>query len=240
MKPRHTRMIAYLGMISLLASLIVGLLGFSTSTREVDTIKEALLRRHVINNIHLTMRYIINSYGTLTAGDGTLLDQNGNSIEGAHGVVDAVLEDLGDRATIFVKENNDFKRISTNVISEHERAVDTWLGKDHNAYETVMNGSIYVGEADILGENYYTAYDPIKDQNNNVIGLLFVGMPTWQLDRLVETHDETMDRIDITIIILRTISLGALIILVTGSLLDQRKPKDDEDTKPAPRTPARK
>lgn len=223
MKPKHTRLLAYLGMISLIASMIVGLLGYSTTTSEVQRMKDTLLRRHVINNMHLTMRYIVNSYGNLTEGEGTLLDRDGNSIEGNFGAVDAVLEDLGDRATIFVKQNNDFRRISTNVTAERQRAMDTWLGKEHVAYQTVMSGNIYIGEADILGQNYYAAYDPIKDQNNNVIGLLFVGMPTWQIDRLMETHDDTMDRLDTLILVLRTISLGALIVLVTGSLMEQRK-----------------
>ncbi len=226
MKPRHTRLIAYLGMISLLLSLIVGLLGYSNTTRQVQHMKEVLLRTHVINNVHLTMRYIINSYGTLTQGEGTLLDRDGNSIAGEFGAVDAVLEDLGDRATIFVRQNDDFKRISTNVIADRERAMDTWLGKDHVAYSTVINGNMYIGEANIFGVNYFTAYDPIRDQNNNVIGLLFVGMPTWKLDRLVDAHDETMDRIDTAIIILRTISLGALITLVATALLDTQKKEE--------------
>lgn len=225
MKMKHTRLIAYLGMIALLASLIIGLLGYSGTTREIEVMKHTLLERHVVNNIHLTMKYILNSYGTLTQGEGTLLDDQGNSIAGTYGAVDAVLEDLGDRATIFVKENNDFRRISTNVITERERAVGTWLGKDHIAYETVMEGELYTGEANIFGENYYTAYEPIKDINNNVIGLLFVGTPTWQLDDLMQVHDRTMDSINIAILVLRAISLGALILLVSTSVLDQRRVK---------------
>jgi hypothetical protein len=90
MKINKTKLIAYCGMIALLASLIVGLLGFSYSTKEMDNIKNQLLKKNVENNINLTMKYINNSYGTLTQGDGTLLDSDGNSIEGRFGVVDTV------------------------------------------------------------------------------------------------------------------------------------------------------
>lgn len=219
MKTRRTKLIAYCGMIALLASLILGLLGFSSNTQEIDNIKNRLLKKHVESNINLTMKYINNSYGTLTQGDGTLYDSDGNSIEGRFGVVDSVLEDLGDKSTIFVRTEDDFKRISTNIMSDdNERAIGTFLGTNHNAYETVINGELYIGEAEILGENYYTAYDPIKDENNNVIGLLFVGMPTDTLDDIIEVHDEKMSRINILITILRTISLGSLIALASASV----------------------
>ncbi len=223
MKISKTKLIAYCGMISLLASLILGLMGFSHSTKDIENIKNQLLRRHVENNINLTMKYIESSYGTLTQGDGTLLDSNGNSIEGRHEVVDSILEDLGDKSTIFVKEKDDFKRISTNIMdANNERAIGTYLGTDHNAYEAVMNGDLYIGEAEILGDNYYTAYKPIKDQNENVIGLLFVGIPTETLDNIINAHDVKMSKINILIIIFRAISLGALIALVGASVSDKK------------------
>ena len=215
MKINKTKIIAYSGILALLASMIIGLLGFSNNTKDIEHIKNQLLTMHVENNIKLSLKYILSSYGTLTPGNGTLLDENGNSIEGKYGVVDSVLEDVGDQSTIFVKVNNDFKRISTNVMSsENERAIGTYLGTDHNAYDTVMRGDIYIGEAQILGDNYYTAYDPIKDDNNNVIGLLFVGVQTEKLDAIINVHDTKMNNIDILIIIFRAISLGALIALV--------------------------
>lgn len=223
MKTNKIKLIGYAGMIALLASMIVGLLGFSSSTKDINNIKNQLLNKHVENNIHLTMKYIENSYGTLTQGYETLLDGDGNSVEGRFGVVDSVLEDLGDKSTIFVKINDDFKRISTNIMHDkNERAMGTFLGKDHNAYKTVMNGELYIGEAEILDESYYTAYEPVKDQNNNVIGLLFVGTPTKELDKIIKLHDEKMNKIDMSIIILRTISLGSLIALVAISGMDMK------------------
>lgn len=220
MRFNKSKLIAYFGMIALLASMVVGLLGFSSRAEDINDIKNQLLRTHVVNNIHLKMKYINNSYGRLTQGDGTLLDKDGKSIEGRFGVVDTVLENLGDKATIFVKIRDDFKRISTNIMSDKdERAMGTYLGSDHNAYDTVMKGEVYVGEAEILDENYYTAYEPLKDKNGNVIGLLFVGTQTRRLDNIVELHDEKMNKVDIAIIVLRTISLGSLIALVSISVL---------------------
>lgn len=223
MKINKIKLIAYFGMISLLGSMIVGLLGFSNNTKEINNIKNQLLKNHVENNINLTMKYINQSYGTLTQGDGTLLDSNGESIEGRFDVVDTISEDLGDKATIFVKVDNDFKRISTNIMSnENQRAIGTFLGNEHNVYQTVMRGELYTGEAEILGANYYTAYQPIKDKNNNVIGLLFIGMPTKMLDDIIKSHDEDMNKFNVLIVILRTISLGSLIALVSASVMGEK------------------
>lgn len=220
MKKNNVKLIAYIGMFALLANMIIGLLGFSNNTKDISHVKNRLLANHVENNIDLKMKYIKSSYGTLTQGNGTLLDSNGISIEGRYGVVDAITEDIGDKATIFVKSNDDFKRISTNIMAnEKERAIGTYLGTNHNAYKTVMNGEVYVGEAEILNENYYTAYRPIKDINNNVIGLLFVGTPTSMLDNIVNLHDAKMNKINILLILLRAISLGSLILLASISVM---------------------
>lgn len=228
------KFIAYLGMFSLLATLILGLLGFSNNTKEINHVKNQLLTKQVENNINLTLKYINNSYGSLSQGNETLLDSNGNPITGRNGVVDAVLEDLGDQSTIFVKYNDDFKRISTNIMSsENERAIGTYLGRDHNAYQTVMNGDLYIGEANILNDNYYTAYKPIKDINNNVIGLLFVGTPTETLDSIVNIHDVKMSAINVLIIVFRATSLGSLIILASISVLAR------EGKTRSPKIPAR-
>lgn len=235
MKINRTKLIAYLGMIALLASLIVGLLGFSYNTKQMDNIKNQLLKNQLGNNINLTMKYINNSYGTLTQGYETLLDSEGNSIEGRYGVVDTVLADLGDKCSIFVKVNDDFKRISTNIMSdENERAIGTFLGTDHNAYQTVMRGELYIGEAEILGESYYTAYRPLKDNNRNIIGLLFVGTPTRRFDSIIKVHDATMDKINILIITLRAISLGSLIILASESVRDRELNSTNQRTSEKP------
>lgn len=220
MKSIRGKLVAYFGIITLLSSLFMGLIGASTNTNDINTIKNQLLKSHVENNVGLAMKYANNFYGKLQQCNDTLCDKDGKPIEGRSEMVDAILEDLGDRSTIFVKVGNDFKRIQTSVTADDdERAVGTFLGTNHNAYETVMKGDLYVGEANILGDNYYTAYQPMKDDNDNIIGILFVGIPTKSLDNIIKVHDEKIERVNILIIILRVISLSALIALASTSLI---------------------
>lgn len=228
MKINIKRLISYFGMISLVASLIFGLLGYSSTNSEIENIKTNLMKRHMENNIILTRKYMNSNFGKLYAGKGTLIDMNGKSIEDDTVFVDSVMEDLGDQVTVFVRDSDNFRRISTNILNDNVRATGTYLGKDHRAYETVMNGDLYIGEADVLGENYYTAYEPIKDDNENVIGLLFIGVPTESLDTITDVHYQEVGRINILVFILRIFALASLTALVTLSLMEESAKRKKE------------
>lgn len=88
-------------------------------------------------------------------------------------IVDTVKNLFGGTATIFMKD----VRIATNVKKEDgSRALGTKLTGP--AYEAVIKqGKPYRGENEILGTSYYAAYDPIKNANGEVIGVLYVGVP---------------------------------------------------------------
>lgn len=79
-------------------------------------------------------------------------------------------------ATIFVRHGDDFVRIATSLKKEDgSRAVGTKLDRNHPGYGAVLKGEIYFGKARLFGKDYMTKYTPIKDKNNQVIGILFVG-----------------------------------------------------------------
>ncbi len=102
--------------------------------------------------------------GTLTVNDNTQL-------------VDTVESEMGSKATIFQKIGNKAIRISTNVIgTDGKRAVGTSVSDA--VYDAVINkGQTYYGTADVVGKKYVTAYEPIKNTQDEIIGILFVGVP---------------------------------------------------------------
>jgi methyl-accepting chemotaxis protein-2 (aspartate sensor receptor) len=51
----------------------------------------------------------------------------------------------------------------------------------------VTAGRQFTGDANILGQPFLTVYDPIFDENKNVIGILFVGIPKAYLDAREQT-----------------------------------------------------
>lgn len=75
-------------------------------------------------------------------------------------------------ATIF----QDDLRISTNVIgADGKRAIGTRVSKE--VYEQVVGKGIpWIGRAFVVNAWYITAYEPIKDINGTITGMLYVGM----------------------------------------------------------------
>lgn len=89
-------------------------------------------------------------------------------------LLDKITEQVGGTATIFMKDT----RVATNVKkSDGSRAVGTKLAKNA-AYKSVFAGKPFIGIVGILGKPYITKYDPIFNKNQQVIGILYVGIPT--------------------------------------------------------------
>ena len=81
----------------------------------------------------------------------------------------------GSVATIFVRENDEFIRVSTSLKKQDgKRAIGTKLNKTHPGYKSVLEGKEYLGKAKLFGKEYMTKYIPIIS-NNEVIGIAFVG-----------------------------------------------------------------
>jgi signal transduction histidine kinase len=87
-------------------------------------------------------------------------------------IVDKIKSATKDTSTIFLGG----LRISTNVQENHKRAIGTFVSQ--NVYEQVIEkGEIYYGRAFVVDDWYLTAYKPIKDDNNKIIGMIYVGVP---------------------------------------------------------------
>ena len=90
-------------------------------------------------------------------------------------VVDAIRKAHGATATVFVKEGDEFVRVSTNVLTpEGKRGVGTQLARNA-AYAAVSQGAPFCGPVDVLGTAYDACYHPIKDAQGQTIGVTYIG-----------------------------------------------------------------
>lgn len=115
--------------------------------------------------------------GSDKAGDKTVpaLFFGARKINNNYDVVDEVKRKSGATATVFVKDGEDFVRVSTNVLTpEGKRGVGTPLAKA-KAYEAVSKGNTFCGDVDVLGTAFSACYHPIKDDKGSVIGVTYVG-----------------------------------------------------------------
>lgn len=86
-----------------------------------------------------------------------------------------------DTVTIFLGD----QRVSTNVLTEEgKRAIGTRLSAEVG--EVVLyKGESFVGPAFVVNQNYITRYDPIRDHQGNIVGILYVGASQERFLRLL-------------------------------------------------------
>ncbi|WP_084437631.1 methyl-accepting chemotaxis protein [Niveispirillum irakense] len=121
--------------------------------------------------------------------------------------VDTVSRIAGSTATIFIVDKGEATRIATNVKKpDGSRAVGTNLARNAAFEAVVTQGKAYRGEADILGTTYLTAYDPIKDAQGKVVGVLYTGVQKDRFMAPVEQLQNTLLLISAGI----TLALGIL------------------------------
>jgi methyl-accepting chemotaxis protein len=117
-------------------------------------------------------------------------DTNGNLVlgktplNGRNDIVDTVKSVTGAAATIFLGDT----RIATNVTNpDGSRGIGTKLapGLVHDA--VLRDGRSYSGGAQILGVEYLTLYEPIRDVRGQTVGILFVGVPEAQARAFLAT-----------------------------------------------------
>lgn len=117
-------------------------------------------------------------------------------------------KDIG-TATIF----QDDLRISTNVRNpDGSRALGTRVSEE--VYDQVVNaGQPWIGRAYVVNDWYITAYEPIRNVNNDIIGILYVGV-------LEQKYVDIQNR---TILIFLAIALiGALVAMVLSYFISQK------------------
>jgi signal transduction histidine kinase/DNA-binding response OmpR family regulator/HAMP domain-containing protein len=152
-------------------------------------------------------------YGQISIADGDLVDERGNSIKYDYKIVDRISSILGVHATIFMKDGEDFNRITTSIVDgSGNRRVDTYLGTDSAAYNPIRAGNDYFGNAVILGVDYLAAYRPMFAPNSReVIGILFIGIEMSAIDEYIDDARNS----NIVLIV-----IGAVIILVLAALVN--------------------
>ncbi len=96
--------------------------------------------------------------------------------------VDGFARMTGGNATVFIRYQDDFLRVTTSLKNrEGKRAVGTLLGKSHPGYQQLIRGEVYLGEAKLFGTDYMTKYSPVMDANRRVVAILYVGFPISKL-----------------------------------------------------------
>jgi two-component system NtrC family sensor kinase len=127
-----------------------------------------------------------------------------------------------DTVTIFLGD----LRVSTNVMTaEGKRAVGTRIAQEVGNV-VLLEGREYVGTAFVVNENYITQYQPLRDHNQQIVGILYVGARQASFLRLLNTFDQRTTLVAILTILLTFILATPVSRVITRPLKDLRELAD--------------
>jgi len=153
--------------------LVGRMLGFYDETLRHDT--------RQLGNIFFSMfpeRLTLAPGDTVRIGEieSPVLEYEGAPLNLDFSTVDHFTKMTGGAATVFVRDGDDFLRITTSLKkASGERAVGTYLGQNHPGYEQFLAGEEYFGRAHLFGRDYMTRYIPVQDAAGTTIAILFIG-----------------------------------------------------------------
>lgn len=116
-------------------------------------------------------------------------------------IVDYIKDRLNCEATIFLED----VRVATTLQKDGQRVLGTKL--DPKILEIVTKNNKYIGEANILGAQYSTAYTTILSEDNKIIGILFTGRSVSEITNFKNSF------------IMNTIKISLVIVLIFSVLI---------------------
>ncbi|EAQ67795.1 methyl-accepting chemotaxis protein [Marinomonas sp. MED121] len=150
----------------------------------------------------------VNPNKTIKIGsiDSPLVSLSGETLNLNYKKIDQFTQATGATATIFVRDGDDFLRATTSLKKENgNRAIGTYLGKQHPGYQALISGQAYVGKAFLFNKNYMTKYLPLV-KAGKTIAILYIGV----------AYDDILDEINHSLGKLTFGSSGYVFITDTG------------------------
>lgn len=187
MKGLKKKTIAIILSLVVISSVMTALVILYRSNQVINSAVDAQFTERLTGSENMLELYMQEQFGELSLTGEELVDENGESIDGRFEYIDELSEGLGVQATMFKKRGSDFERVLTSIVDDNkERVIGTVLDPAGKAYAEISQGRQYIGEADILGTSYVTIYEPILSDNNEVIGVYFVGVPNQAVTAIID------------------------------------------------------
>ena len=172
---KHKMIISF----TIIILIVSGILGIFSVRAMKNSIAEAVIEK-ASGDLKASMRIVDLKYPGDWNVEGSILYKGQVKINDNIEIVDMLAQLTNNTVTIFLNDT----RITTNVMQGGKRATGTQASAA--VVETVLKkGNTYLGEATVIGQRVQTAYTPIKDGKNNIIGMFYVGVSKAFVDKLV-------------------------------------------------------
>ena len=198
--------------VVIVACVLMGIIGYFRATEgfakalELKASGDVYSLTEIVNN-----RY----YGDWHLQNGILF-KGEQQIDGVNEIADFLSNICRGKVTIF---NGDTRVATTVKDAAGNRQVGT------KASETVIDnvitqGKFFVGRANVMGEDHYAAYQPLKDTTGKTIGMLFVGVSVHEMDDVIDNLILSIALAVVVIVILCGLASNYFIGKMVGQIED--------------------
>lgn len=196
--------------ISCIIALTCACMGF-LGYKSADSGFARSLEMKAYSNVRSVVEIMEYKYPGEWSERGGELYKGDTKMSGATDVVDYFGNLVNGHVTIFMRDT----RVATTVKKvDGSRSVGT-KASEKIINEVLNGGKSYTGEADVLGELYYSAYEPIKTKSGETIGMVFVGLPVSEMDDIYRAF---ILEIIISTIIITIILAVAVNLIIRGTI----------------------
>ncbi|WHH57879.1 methyl-accepting chemotaxis protein [Petroclostridium sp. X23] len=158
------------------------ILGLLLSTLVYFQTNELFTNQVLLSEMNIAYQLIDEEYKGVWNIQNDTLYKGSTLINENYELIDTIHKLSGSYVTIFLNET----RVSTNVINEDStRAIGTQASPE--VINTVLTqGKSFHGKAMVVDKPFLTQYKPIKDDDGNIIGMFFVGIPEENIKSIMK------------------------------------------------------
>ncbi len=154
-------------------------------------------------------RAIVECYDGLYPGnweyEGGVLSKGGENVTAAYGMLDKIYEEDGVHCTIFYGDT----RVLTTIKDENGKRLEGTKAGEQVIQTVLENGeSFFSTNTEINGEEYYSFYEPLKNSDDRIVGMFFVGVTRATVNDML---NGTIGSLLITTIIVLLIDAGIVL-----------------------------
>lgn len=155
------------------------------SIEEMISVRQKLLREKIVGDLNVAKELLYN-LGSIKVDDNQMVKVGDFLVPTLYAgdikitldftLVDKIQQLVGGTSTIFLLQDDELVRVSTNVLKDGQRAVGTSIKSDSLVYKALMNKQNYYGRAFVVDSWYITGYAPIFNNSKEIIGAIYCGV----------------------------------------------------------------
>ena len=195
--------------------IIVGFILFVITSINMNDSLNTVSKYRVMNICNT----LFDSYESLYPGDwnydGTNFVKGDKNLFETYDLLDSIYRDNDVHVTIFFGDTRIMTTVKTDI---GERYINTKAGTE--AVQTVLyKGENYFNDhTEINGEKYFSYYKPLINSDGSVVGMLFIGIPSEEIDGFVSTALITIFMTMIVVVLINIASNSFITLNIIGTI----------------------